>query len=436
MSKYIAPDEIRVGFNKRSDTFSGMLGFMIYRNKADGNYGWDKSFTGWIDKTIPEKMISNEFQTGFVINKGQKRFHHYGGNVKIRVYHPEGFEFEIPLDNLAFLLHNCTIEKSEIQNKCIVAWEGSNPYLIPEIMKDKVEIKKIQEAKKKLDERKFIPAASCRRFEFYETESGVEFNLGKLASYDIAVQDGLILLTSARGAQASLPISYFDNNLDMREKVFECIVGSKKLKEAQVSEQIKSIVEKNKDLLNYVNPYYGYNRNYNKKEIFLKSAEHNFHILNNPMEIKELEGDTLSILKSAMNSLFNIKYDKYDNKVIVIPKTIRIKEKDYYYLFSSQNMFNSLDNLISLKKEGQDYIYEMYRRNSFSSTINNMELNGCFIEKEIFENGNNLLTYNGMFKAPNFSIFVDYYGKQSDETQKLNSEYQKDFFEVLEKFLK
>lgn len=65
-----------------------------------------------------------------------------------------------------------------------------------------------------------------------------------------------------------------------------------------------------------------------------------------------------------------------------------------------------------------------------------MELNGCFIEKEIFENGNNLLTYNGMFKAPNFSIFVDYYGKQSDETQKLNSEYQKDFFEVLEKFLK
>ncbi len=139
--KLVVPNEIRYGLQERHDTFTKKLGFMIYANKSNGTYGQQVSFDGWRDKKITPQDIGNEYQLGFVLNKGHLNKYHFGASAKFRVFHPEGFEFEISLENLSLLLDNSIISYGEIQVPCCIAWEGSNVYLLPKVdMKDKVEI--------------------------------------------------------------------------------------------------------------------------------------------------------------------------------------------------------------------------------------------------------------------------------------------------------
>lgn len=139
--KLVVPNEIRYGLQERYDTYTKKLGFMIYANKPNGTYGQQVSFDGWRDHKIAPKDIANKYQTGFVLNKGRLNKYHFGASVKFRVFHPEGFEFEISLENLSLLIDHCEINHGEIQVACCIAWEGSNVYLLPQIsLNDIVEI--------------------------------------------------------------------------------------------------------------------------------------------------------------------------------------------------------------------------------------------------------------------------------------------------------
>lgn len=202
------PKLCKVGFNERNDTYTGMLGYVIYN---DGKK-WRKepSWNGWREKYLsPEEAeeqrikqyhkqveniiyyaernngehrfynhskgewvtlkniktkedvmehfsletyeytphgyssnekikpfeFNNEPMEGFVLNKkaGGGR---YGWNPRqtyCRVYDPRGFEFEITIPNLLYILENTSSIKGKgLEGKFIYGWDGKDHVLIPE----------------------------------------------------------------------------------------------------------------------------------------------------------------------------------------------------------------------------------------------------------------------------------------------------------------
>jgi hypothetical protein len=203
-SKIFIPTKIKVGFQTRSDTYTGKLGYVIYH---DGKV-WrkEKSWEGWRFKYIdsatfqaeknasfqqqvkrytdmyntPKTQLSHyhyrdQYETiekflrayrldridryqynpynqsedpsiepvehdnvpteGFVLNKkaGGDR---YGWNPRqtyCRVYDPRGFEFEITIPNLLYILENTTSSVGKgLEGKFIYGWSGTELVLIPE----------------------------------------------------------------------------------------------------------------------------------------------------------------------------------------------------------------------------------------------------------------------------------------------------------------
>ena len=183
MQTIVVPDRIRVGYNNRSDTFNGKLGFMIYANKANGEYGQEKSFTSWIDKAYGENIFKNEFMPGFVMNKGVLNKHDYGAYSRFRIFHPQGFEFEISQENLNFIISTCNLSAGEIETPCRIGWLGSRCFLIPE----KTEVNKLfvveeyktrdvaQETQVRVRKGKYALAASLKDGKIYEHKSGVRY---------------------------------------------------------------------------------------------------------------------------------------------------------------------------------------------------------------------------------------------------------------------
>lgn len=126
------PEKICVGFQKRDDTFTGKLAFIVYWDDK-GVLRKEKSFNGWIDKKIPILEINNKPHSGFILNKDLRRdcYHFGSGRSVIRVYDPNDFEFEINCSNLISLLANSDCSKNEIIEECVYAWDGTELILLP-----------------------------------------------------------------------------------------------------------------------------------------------------------------------------------------------------------------------------------------------------------------------------------------------------------------
>lgn len=132
------PDKIKAGFNLRKDTYSGLLGYVI---PWDGKkWRQEQSWENWrqrssTDERLKPLELKNELIEGFVLNKktGDEK---YGWNPRIawiRVWDPRGFEIEIKVNNLLYILANtdCTVGKGLV-GKFIYGWDGKNLMLIPE----------------------------------------------------------------------------------------------------------------------------------------------------------------------------------------------------------------------------------------------------------------------------------------------------------------
>lgn len=126
------PKKIRIGFQKRDDTFTNMLAYIIYFDDK-GVLRKEGSWEGWRDKEIPFVEFDNVPTSGYVLNKGIKRFgyHSNSGRSVIRIHDPREFEFEITVDNLVGILMNTDSSKREIQGECIFAWAGKDLILLP-----------------------------------------------------------------------------------------------------------------------------------------------------------------------------------------------------------------------------------------------------------------------------------------------------------------
>lgn len=131
MTKLFIPTKIRVGFQDRSDTFTGKLAYVIYYDEK-GKIRKEVSWNGWCDKKIPALEFENTPRNNYVFNKGIKRYGDWGsGRSVIRVYDPRDFEFEISVDNLIGILMHSDVSKRDIVEECVFAWAGPELVLLP-----------------------------------------------------------------------------------------------------------------------------------------------------------------------------------------------------------------------------------------------------------------------------------------------------------------
>jgi len=150
------PKKCKVGFNKREDCFSKKLGYVI----AQDGKKWRKenSWNGWIEKPgdplkgrsyVNGEWVENkgkhgddmqpfEFSNvpteGFVLNKkvgGYKS----GWDMRqtySRIFDPRGFEFEISVQNLLYILEHCnSVRGKALEGEFVYSWDGKDLVLLP-----------------------------------------------------------------------------------------------------------------------------------------------------------------------------------------------------------------------------------------------------------------------------------------------------------------
>lgn len=136
--KFDVPAHIKVGFQNRNDTYTKKLGYMIPSDdvkSTEDKTVWkqETSWTTWSNKDIEPLIFDNEVTEGFIINKnvgGGRGWDHR--NAYIRILHPKGFEFEISVENLLFILDFHEIKAGKaIEGNYILVWENTKPFLLP-----------------------------------------------------------------------------------------------------------------------------------------------------------------------------------------------------------------------------------------------------------------------------------------------------------------
>lgn len=148
------PEKIKIGFNKRKDTYTGKLAYITWIDKK-GKLRKENSWTGWKDDNIPVEDYVNEPTDGFVLNKdvgGTQRCYSWNARrEKFRVYDPRGFEFEITGENLLFILQECSSIKGKgLEGEFVYSWSGAEIVLLPvgsEEYKSSVEFNDMQTKK-------------------------------------------------------------------------------------------------------------------------------------------------------------------------------------------------------------------------------------------------------------------------------------------------
>lgn len=156
-SQLYIPKKIKVGYQHRQDTYTKKLAYVIYYD-AKGVLRKEKSWRGWIHDTarnigewdgkqyktvkqpgIPPDDFENVPTEGFVLNKKAGGYS-TGWNHRqtyCRVWDPRGFEFEISIPNLLFILQETSSFKGKgLEGEFVYAWDGTELVLLPTSCED------------------------------------------------------------------------------------------------------------------------------------------------------------------------------------------------------------------------------------------------------------------------------------------------------------
>lgn len=127
------PKKINVGYNSRNDTYSGKLAYIIYYDDK-GVLRKETSWSNWRDKKLGNEEFDNVPTEGFVLNKtaGGNNYSWNPRQTYTRVYDPRGFEFEISIPNLLYILENTnSIKGKGLEGEFTYGWDGTELTLIP-----------------------------------------------------------------------------------------------------------------------------------------------------------------------------------------------------------------------------------------------------------------------------------------------------------------
>lgn len=183
-SNIFIPRKIKVGFQKRHDTYTQKLAYVIYYDEK-GKLRKEKSWNSWRDSDIEAADFTNEPIEGFVLNKKAGGYS-TGWNHRqtyVRVYDPRGFEFEISIPNLLYILENTnSIKGKGLEGEFVYGWDGTELVLIPTSSPDYNEIMEYNNMifnKKTFKTADMIPGAT------YLTKNNEQLvYIGKFHKYD------------------------------------------------------------------------------------------------------------------------------------------------------------------------------------------------------------------------------------------------------------
>lgn len=133
MNTILIPKKCKAGFQKRGDTFSGKLSYIIYYDEKN-NLRKEPSWNNWRDKNIEPIDFDNVPSKGFYINKkvGGVAYHWDYRQTYCRVYDSRGFEFEITIPNLVYIMKNTNWSKDNgFEGEFVYGWDKKDLVLIP-----------------------------------------------------------------------------------------------------------------------------------------------------------------------------------------------------------------------------------------------------------------------------------------------------------------
>lgn len=200
MDKLNIPKIIKVGYQNRGNTYTGKLAYVIYIDEK-GKVRKETSWNTWRDDKIDPNDFDNEPTEGFVLNKsggGTRECYSWNPrNEFIRVYDPRGFEFEISLANLLFILQECTSSKGKgLEGEFVYGWDGTSLVLIPTCCKEYKESLEFTALKSKK-----IPRKEMVEGNTYQTKS----------------REKLVFL--GRHTIRNLPSYYYSNDLTQKQRL-------------------------------------------------------------------------------------------------------------------------------------------------------------------------------------------------------------------------
>lgn len=133
-STIFIPKKINVGYQERSSTYTGKLAYIIYYDEK-GVLRKENSWNGWRTEELGNDVYDNIPTEGFVLNKKAGDYYSGWGNHRqaySRIYDPRGFEFEITIENLLYILEHCTSTKGKgLEGEFVYGWDGTKLLLIP-----------------------------------------------------------------------------------------------------------------------------------------------------------------------------------------------------------------------------------------------------------------------------------------------------------------
>lgn len=181
------PSKINVGFQNRQGTYTGKLAYVIYFDEK-GKLRKEASWNSWRDSTIPNEIYDNEPTEGFVLNKKVGGVEEsWGWDVRktyTRIYDPRGFEFEITIPNLLWILENCNCIKGKgLEGQFVYGWDGKELVLVPVESPD---YKEIQAKNEVIHNNEFVKAKDLVIGTTYEMLNGEQYvYMGKYDVYGV-----------------------------------------------------------------------------------------------------------------------------------------------------------------------------------------------------------------------------------------------------------
>jgi len=148
-SKMNIPKTLRVGYQKREDTYTKKLAYVIYIDEK-GVVRKENSWNSWRDKKMGSDDFENVPTSGFVMNKkvGDYKSDWNHRMAHIRIYDPRGFEFEIGVENLLYILEECSSIKGKgLEGEFVYAWDRTDLVLLPTTAQEYVTSRKFTDMK-------------------------------------------------------------------------------------------------------------------------------------------------------------------------------------------------------------------------------------------------------------------------------------------------